>query len=97
MGVHLILTQRYFGQNCNAFYTLILFYFKSIKHVLNSFFISSKYNQNTLKTDNNPTTFQSNGSKPFFNLKKNSVNGIQIKLIFSPPKQNRFEESLMIP
>jgi hypothetical protein len=49
---------------------ILLFYFKAIKHVINNFFISSEYNQNTLKTGNNPIqplpTFPSKGSKSVF-------------------------------
>jgi hypothetical protein len=44
----------------SAIYTLI----KTIKHVKNNLFSSSKYNQNTFKTGNNTT--QSKGSKTIF-------------------------------
>jgi mRNA degradation ribonuclease J1/J2 len=66
--------KKYFMQKSNAVYTLILFYFKVIKHVINIFFISSKKNQNNLKKQvaiMQPLyTFPSKGSKSTFNLKK---------------------------
>jgi hypothetical protein len=63
-----------FRQKSNAVYTLILFYFKVIKHVINISFISSKKNQNNLKkqvaTMQPLFTFPSKGSKSIFNLKQ---------------------------
>jgi hypothetical protein len=66
--------KMYFRQKSNAVYTLILFYFKVIKHARNIFFISPEKNQNNLKklvVIMQPFyTFLSKGSKSIFNFKK---------------------------
>jgi hypothetical protein len=65
--------KKYFRQKSKAVYTLILFYFKVIKHVINIFFYFHKINKNNLKkqvaTMQPISTFTSKGSKAIFNSK----------------------------
>jgi hypothetical protein len=65
--------KRQFRQKSNAVYTLILFYLKVIKNVINVFFISSKKIKTIYKkqvaTMQPISTFPSKGSESIFNCK----------------------------
>jgi hypothetical protein len=65
--------KRYFRQKSNAVCTLILFYFKVIKHEINIFLFPQKKNQNNIKkkvaTMQPLATFPSKGKSSIFNLK----------------------------
>jgi hypothetical protein len=66
--------KSYFRQKSNAVYTLILFYFKVKKHVINIFLFPQKKIKTIYKkqvaTMQPLSPFPSKGSKSIFNLKQ---------------------------